>query len=935
MKIHVCLKQHSALVCIAIFALLNLISPCAFPAIYTVGSGGGYDYSTIQAAINAASDGDTIFVTPGTYTENLTLNKSVALRASELSSPSLTIIDGASAGPVITIQTAVTADCIIEGFTIINGYNASGNGGGIACLQSAAHPVIRGNFIKSNVAVRGAGIAGCGGVILNNYFYFNFATNAGGGIADCHRAQILNNTLYDNAAGNYGGGIADCRGWIFSSVLWGNYAATDAQMRPGIEPGSTHEWTPMFCCIQSWDLSRGIGNINTAPQFASAAEDPGPVLLSTSPCRDAGCMMLLDYATSDVLGNRQPGLTGRVDIGAYEIPDTPDNRTLKVFLALGSSNMEGWAYLIDTPDGSGAVPDFREYAEPVDDALMYVVPPTPVTFYFEPGTAIPTAADASPRIGPLAPGFAGYMYRPELLNFGPDATFSHIMRDEWINPATEQLLVLKFTPGATTLWCDWRSEIVCDANCQPSSVEPDPRYYYTAMYPRIVSSVQELREFFSERGRSIELCGVMLQLGVEDTFSDPELTPGCLNASPALDDAPSEYGENLRNFIESLRTDLSEDPEQPLALPLVVGTTMRMNYQNRFTYTDTVRSNQFRLAEYVLYANGAIRPYSEPHNDTTLTPIGLDQFFMRLGDGSAGVTTATALVLVDDLPILDGDAAHFNFWGQVELGRRMSEAMQFLLGTPSASQALDQPVELAHSYPRHNGILANGDWGRFYMVLPAGIDEFVAELLPMDASGDPDLYVKAGSPVASTDDAGATSDTGPELNAVHIASPAAGEWHIGVYGAAAANSAYQLRAYAVEELSGSGGYNATVSGDEVECHRWRYYYFDTPPDVNYRTMTITLDQLNGTGAVFYARRARPPRDDEFDVQSSTQSSTQQTAVIGNMLNGTHAGRWYIGVCGLGGDYANDYANDSFNLSVNVSEAGSPPASATPSYMVAF
>src|SRR3989304_8108198 len=37
------------------------------------------DYPTIQAAINGASEGDTVFVKAGTYSENLTVTKSLSL----------------------------------------------------------------------------------------------------------------------------------------------------------------------------------------------------------------------------------------------------------------------------------------------------------------------------------------------------------------------------------------------------------------------------------------------------------------------------------------------------------------------------------------------------------------------------------------------------------------------------------------------------------------------------------------------------------------------------------------------------------------------------------------------------------------------------------------------------------------------------------------
>lgn len=46
---------------------------------WTVDDDGPADFSTIQEAINATSDGDTIFVKNGTYHENVVVNKAVSL----------------------------------------------------------------------------------------------------------------------------------------------------------------------------------------------------------------------------------------------------------------------------------------------------------------------------------------------------------------------------------------------------------------------------------------------------------------------------------------------------------------------------------------------------------------------------------------------------------------------------------------------------------------------------------------------------------------------------------------------------------------------------------------------------------------------------------------------------------------------------------------
>jgi parallel beta-helix repeat protein len=75
---------------------------------------GGEDYTSIQDAIDAASDGCTIFVYSGTYYEHIEIYKSVILQGEDKES---TIIDGGGDEDVIF----VTVDNVeITGFSIIN-----------------------------------------------------------------------------------------------------------------------------------------------------------------------------------------------------------------------------------------------------------------------------------------------------------------------------------------------------------------------------------------------------------------------------------------------------------------------------------------------------------------------------------------------------------------------------------------------------------------------------------------------------------------------------------------------------------------------------------------------------------------------------------------------------------------------------------------------
>jgi parallel beta-helix repeat protein len=116
------------------------------------------DYSSIQAAINAAGDGDTIFVRDGTYSENVVVNKTLALLGENAQD---TIINGSvktavaitSKGVNITGFTIATEDecgiLLYSNYSIVSGNNVTGNYEGIE-LEGSCEDSISGNYVANN-----------------------------------------------------------------------------------------------------------------------------------------------------------------------------------------------------------------------------------------------------------------------------------------------------------------------------------------------------------------------------------------------------------------------------------------------------------------------------------------------------------------------------------------------------------------------------------------------------------------------------------------------------------------------------------------------------------------------------------------------------------------------------------------------------------------
>jgi len=129
------------------------------------------DYPTIQAGINASSDGDTVLVAENTYYENINFNGKAILLASEFivngdtNHISNTIINGSQPvdpdfGSVVTFESGEDTTSVLCGFTIT---------GGTGTFESSANMRMGG----------GVHIKYSGGKLLNNYIRYNTVSSTG------------------------------------------------------------------------------------------------------------------------------------------------------------------------------------------------------------------------------------------------------------------------------------------------------------------------------------------------------------------------------------------------------------------------------------------------------------------------------------------------------------------------------------------------------------------------------------------------------------------------------------------------------------------------------------------------------------------------------------------------------------------------------------
>jgi parallel beta-helix repeat protein len=246
-------------------------------------------HSTIQSAIDAAINGDTIIVSPGVYLENINFKgKAITVQSTDPNNPNVvaaTIINGSSPtdpnfGSVVIFKSGEDNNSILAGFTITGGTGSwlavawdlhpvywNRCGGGVLCYNMS-EPTITKNLFTANLAGQGGGIYIYGDpvnpnapsdppihvspIIADNTFINNSAlinhgftppnTNYllqdhgdGGAIVGFQgvNAVITGNLISGNHAYAYGGGI-HLRQWSNSLIAENEISDNNSMLGAGI-----------------------------------------------------------------------------------------------------------------------------------------------------------------------------------------------------------------------------------------------------------------------------------------------------------------------------------------------------------------------------------------------------------------------------------------------------------------------------------------------------------------------------------------------------------------------------------------------------------------------------------------------------------------------------------------------------------------------------
>jgi hypothetical protein len=360
---------------------------------------------SVAAGLNAAQAGDTVRVWVGYYPERITLKPGVALSGGHFFGgawlPFWSILDGSSAGTVVTVPAGAGPETVLEGFTIQNGLASAAvggiYGGGLFCANSSptlqwnhftncqavyggamyltnSSPLIHASHFTGNKAQTGGAIVFAGGAPIVGLCTFrrNAADSGGGALAlfGAPNAAIGCCVFEANRAMTSGSAVLLDGGWFLNNTLLRNIGTADGSLAvsagapvavinniiagnsSGLKVGAGG--APVVVCNDVFgnstgnykgvdDLTGAGGNISRDPALDDSINGSYAPCFG-SPCVDKGYDAVVPANFLDYYDNARISGPG-VDIGAAELAQPPVLSAIRVKGDTGNDANDGlsWA----------------------------------------------------------------------------------------------------------------------------------------------------------------------------------------------------------------------------------------------------------------------------------------------------------------------------------------------------------------------------------------------------------------------------------------------------------------------------------------------------------------------------------------------------------------------------------------------------------------
>ncbi len=365
---------------------------------------------SIQAAIDAATDGQTIWVGPGTYLEHDVTFEGKPVVVASTHGPGSTILSAQWKGRVLVFDTGEAADTVLDGFTIRDG---QGDYGGGAYFDDSS-PTIRNCAISDNSAVRGAGVyVNLGSPTFRNVVFTGNEAEEDGGAAKLFSASpaFTNVTIVYNLAHLTGGGLSM---YGASPAITNSIIAENWHQDLVVSGGSSPE-------IRYSVIHNDIGSAHDLETLDETVLEVSPAFLRSSNDRDSSNDDFHLPPGTSLIDAGDPDLTdpdgSRSDIGAYGGPEADFSYYSDTD---GDGMYDGWELAhgldptVEDPDGDpdadgatnlveflgGSLPDDPDTdGDGEGDGIEYAQGSSPLDWYDRPGGGAPVAAQVPGDFG--------------------------------------------------------------------------------------------------------------------------------------------------------------------------------------------------------------------------------------------------------------------------------------------------------------------------------------------------------------------------------------------------------------------------------------------------------------------------------------------------------------------------------------------------------